>query len=104
MQQSMSVVLFSDILPNDDETNEQRNRITNWLWCNCALYASAKEYKRGGQQYQRVQSRSLLLPNNTRVFSKKSVRCVGLDTKKIGESPSEQSLAVLSSPRTNNSE
>jgi len=46
----VSVVLFLDILPNDDETNEQRNRSTNWLWCNCALCASAKEHKRGGQQ------------------------------------------------------
>jgi len=44
-------VLFLDILPNDDETNEQRNRrSTNWLWCNRASYASAKEHKRGGQQ------------------------------------------------------
>ena len=75
-------MLFLDILPNDDETNEQRNRSTGTGSGAIARYVRAQKSTSEEGSSTNAFSQGLVLPNNTSIFKKKSVRCVGLDTKK----------------------
>jgi len=68
----VSVVLFLDILPNDDETNEQRNRSTGTGSGAIARYVRAqKSTSEEGSSRTNAFSQGLVLPKIIRVFSKK---------------------------------
>ena len=76
-KKKVSVVLFLDILPNDDETNEQRNRSTGTGSGAIARYVRAqKSTSEEGSSRTNAFSQGLGLPKIIRVFSKKKVSVV----------------------------
>ena len=77
-------MLFLDILPNDDETNEQRNRSTGTGSGAIARYVRAQKStsEEGSSRTNAFSQGLLLLPNNTTSIFKKKVSVVLVSIQK----------------------